>query len=129
MTVSPEIEELVKHAMRVGDYASENEVLLAALRALNERRQTAEMIRRRPSDCVSSLGMQLREIRAQYLAGGGNVLSPEEFDHEMAQRRGDALHIAAAKRAACDEFVTAEKPTKPLFRVAGIQVTTIRPQT
>jgi hypothetical protein len=41
----------------------------------------------------------------------------------------DALHIAAAKHAACDEFVTAEKPTKPLFRVTGIQVTTIRPQT
>ena len=39
----------------------------------------------------------------------------------------DALHIAAAKHAACDEFVTAEKPTKPLFRVTGIQVTTIRP--
>ncbi len=39
----------------------------------------------------------------------------------------DALHIAAAKHAACDDFVTAEKPTKPLFRVTGIQVTTIRP--
>ena len=40
----------------------------------------------------------------------------------------DALHIAAAKHAACDDFVTAEKPTKPLFRVAGIRVTTVRPQ-
>lgn len=39
----------------------------------------------------------------------------------------DALHIAAAKRAGCDEFVTAEKHTKPLFRVAGVQVTSIRP--
>ena len=39
----------------------------------------------------------------------------------------DALHVAAAKRAACDEFVAAEKLTKPLFRVAGIKVTTIRP--
>ena len=39
----------------------------------------------------------------------------------------DAQHIAAAKHAACDDFVTAEKPTKPLFRVTGIQVTTIRP--
>jgi len=39
----------------------------------------------------------------------------------------DALHIAAAKPAMCDEFVTAEKTTKPLFRVAGITVTTIRP--
>lgn len=40
----------------------------------------------------------------------------------------DSLHIAAAKHAACDDFVTAEKPTKPLFRVTGIQVTTIRPR-
>ena len=39
----------------------------------------------------------------------------------------DSLHIAAAKHAACDDFVTAEKPTEPLFRVTGIQVTTIRP--
>lgn len=39
----------------------------------------------------------------------------------------DALHMAAAKRASCDEFVTAEKPTKPLFRVTGIAITTIRP--
>jgi len=39
----------------------------------------------------------------------------------------DALHIASAKHAACEDFVTAEKPTKPLFRVTGIQVTTIRP--
>jgi hypothetical protein len=39
----------------------------------------------------------------------------------------DALHIAAARRAECDEFVTAEKTTKPIFRVAGIIVTSIRP--
>ena len=39
----------------------------------------------------------------------------------------DALHMAAAKQAAYDEFVTAEKSTKPLFRVAGLRVTTIRP--
>ncbi len=41
----------------------------------------------------------------------------------------DALHIAAAKRAECHEFVTAEKSTKPLFRVTGITITTIRPLT
>lgn len=39
----------------------------------------------------------------------------------------DALQIAAAKQAGCDEFVTAEKTTKPLFRVAGITITTVRP--
>jgi hypothetical protein len=89
MTVSPEVEELVKRAMRVGDYASENEVLLAALQALNERRQSHDVRRRKPSDSVSPIGMQLREIRAQYMAGGGDVLSPEQFDREMAQRRGE----------------------------------------
>jgi Spy/CpxP family protein refolding chaperone len=89
MTVSPEVEELVKHAMRVGDFASEDEVLLAALHALDERRQTDPVKRRKPSESVSPLGMQLREIRAHYLAGGGDVLAPEQFDQEMAQRRGE----------------------------------------
>ena len=88
MTVSPEVEELVKRAMRVGHFASEDEVLLAALQALNEQRQTDPVKGRKPSDSVSPLGMQLREIRAQYLAGGGDVLSGEQFDHEMARRRG-----------------------------------------
>ena len=89
MTVSPEVEEFVKHVMRVGDYASENDVLLAALQALDERRQTAEMKRRKRSEPMSLLGMQLREIRAQYLAGGGEVMSPEQFDRELAERRGE----------------------------------------
>ena len=89
MTVSPEVEELVKRAMRVGDFASEDEVLLAALHALNERRPTDPVKRRKPSDSVSPLGMQLREIRAQYLAGGGDVLASEQFDQELAQRRGE----------------------------------------
>lgn len=89
MTVSPEVEELVKRAMRVGDFASENAVLLAALQALNERWQTEPVTRRKPSQSVSPLGMQLREIRAHYLAGGGDVLAPEQCDQEMAQRRGE----------------------------------------
>ena len=49
MTVSPEVEKLVKHAMRVGDFASEDEVLLAALQALSERRQTEAVKRRKPN--------------------------------------------------------------------------------
>lgn len=89
MTVSPEVEELVKYVMRVGDYASENDVLLAALQALNERRQTAEVKRRNRREPISPLGVQLREIRAQYLAGGGEVMSPEQFDRELAERRGE----------------------------------------
>lgn len=89
MTVSPEVEELVKHAMRVGDFASEDEVLRAALQALSERRQMELVKRRKSHDSVSPLGLQLREIRAQYLAGGGEVLALGQFDQELAQRRGE----------------------------------------
>ena len=39
----------------------------------------------------------------------------------------DALHITMAKNARADEFITAEKDTKPFFKVSGIVVTTIRP--
>lgn len=39
----------------------------------------------------------------------------------------DALHVAAAKHAHCNELITSEKPTKPLFRVRGLAVATIRP--
>lgn len=38
----------------------------------------------------------------------------------------DALHVAAAKQARCDELVTTEKTTKPLFRVSGLKINTIR---
>ena len=38
----------------------------------------------------------------------------------------DALHVAAAKKANCQELITAEKPDKPLFRVAGLKITSIR---
>lgn len=34
----------------------------------------------------------------------------------------DALHVAAALLIGADEVVTMEKPTKPIHRVAGIQV-------
>ncbi|MEX2172296.1 MAG: PIN domain-containing protein [Pirellulales bacterium] len=37
----------------------------------------------------------------------------------------DALHVAAAKQANADELVTAELPTKPLFRVQGLRITSI----
>ena len=32
----------------------------------------------------------------------------------------DAIHVAAARRGKCDEFLTTEKPYKPLFRVTDI---------
>lgn len=37
----------------------------------------------------------------------------------------DALHIAAALSLNVEEFITTEKPTKPMFRVSGIQIISI----
>jgi predicted nucleic acid-binding protein len=37
----------------------------------------------------------------------------------------DALHIASALSINCDEFITTEKPNKPLHRVSGIKVISI----
>ena len=37
----------------------------------------------------------------------------------------DALHIAASMMAQADEFITAERPTSPLLRVAGLKIWTI----
>ena len=37
----------------------------------------------------------------------------------------DALHIAAAKFSGSEEFITTERPTKPIFRVTGIVIKTI----
>lgn len=40
----------------------------------------------------------------------------------------DALHVAAAISGGASEFVTTEKPNKPMFRVNGIKVTSIADQ-
>jgi predicted nucleic acid-binding protein len=37
----------------------------------------------------------------------------------------DALHLSAALHAKADEFVTLEKPEKPMFKVKGLQVTSL----
>jgi predicted nucleic acid-binding protein len=37
----------------------------------------------------------------------------------------DALHIAAAKFSGSEEFITTERPTKPIFRVTGIIIKTL----
>ncbi|RUS98595.1 hypothetical protein DSM106972_079810 [Dulcicalothrix desertica PCC 7102] len=37
----------------------------------------------------------------------------------------DALHIAAALSVNASEFVTTEKPTKPMFRVSSIKIVSI----
>ncbi len=34
----------------------------------------------------------------------------------------DAIHVAAAKALGCDEFITAEKPGKPLHKVKNLKV-------
>jgi predicted nucleic acid-binding protein len=51
---------------------------------------------------------------------------------ELARQYGlaavDALHLAAAIRQGADEFITAEKPGKPMFRVRGIAVKSIHTQ-
>ncbi len=48
---------------------------------------------------------------------------------ELARRHGiaamDALHLAAAIRLGAEEFFTAEKPGKPMFRARGIKVKSI----
>jgi predicted nucleic acid-binding protein len=48
---------------------------------------------------------------------------------EQAQQAGlaamDALHIAAAKAGNAAEFITVERPGKPLFRVEGLNVQTL----
>jgi len=41
-------------------------------------------------------------------------------DYDVAPM--DALHVAAAVTADVDEFVTLEKPTKPIYRVSEIRV-------
>jgi predicted nucleic acid-binding protein len=50
--------------------------------------------------------------------------------HTVAEQAGlsamDALHVAAAMRARCEELVTTEKTTKPMFRVGGLSVLSIR---
>jgi predicted nucleic acid-binding protein len=48
---------------------------------------------------------------------------------ELAQKYGlgamDALHLTAAEIVGAKEFVTAEKPTSPIFRVSSIQTRSI----
>lgn len=50
--------------------------------------------------------------------------------HKLARLHGiaamDAVHLATAIDALAEEFITAEKSTKPMFRVQGINVQSIR---
>lgn len=50
--------------------------------------------------------------------------------HHLAENHGiaamDAIHVATALDAGVDEFVTAEKSTKPMFRVNELHMHSIR---
>lgn len=46
----------------------------------------ARGVRRRRA--VSALGLKLRAIRREFLAGGGEILSRDELSKEIAERRG-----------------------------------------
>lgn len=50
--------------------------------------------------------------------------------YDLAEKHGiaamDAIHVATALDASVDEFVTAEKPTKPMFRVTALRMQSIR---
>ena len=50
--------------------------------------------------------------------------------HELAKQYGiaalDAIHVAFALACAADELISAEKPSKPMFRVQDILVRSIR---
>lgn len=50
--------------------------------------------------------------------------------HELAKRHGiaamDAIHLALAISAQADEFVSAERPEKPMFRLTELRVRSIR---
>jgi predicted nucleic acid-binding protein len=38
----------------------------------------------------------------------------------------DAIHVAVARRGKCVELVTTEKPSKPLFRISEMMVTSLQ---
>jgi predicted nucleic acid-binding protein len=38
----------------------------------------------------------------------------------------DALHLAAARLGKCEEVLTNEKPTRPLFRASGIRIISLQ---
>jgi predicted nucleic acid-binding protein len=38
----------------------------------------------------------------------------------------DAVHVAAARRGRCAEFVTTERASKPIFRVPGLRFTSLQ---
>ena len=124
-------------------------VLIAASQGKEDVAKKAFVIFNDPDiDFASSNFVQLETLpKPTYLKKDDEVKFYEEFfskvsawaqiSHTLAQsameeaiKNGlgavDALHIAAAIQCRADEFVTAEKPEKPLFRVSDIPVRSIR---
>ena len=58
-----------------------------------------------------------------------NIEQVIQDGHEIACKYGlaamDALHIAAAILVGAEEFITTEKPTKPMYRVTDIKVVSL----
>ena len=128
----------------------DSSVLIAAARGTNVVAQRALQILDDPSrDFVTSDFVRLEVLpKPLYHRNNREVMFYETFiehaaevvscspslvaeDFEDAATAGlsavDALHVAAARHAGSDELVTSEKGTKPLFRVTGISVSSIRP--
>ena len=86
--------------------------------------------------------------KAQYYKQASEVMFCEEYFRSvhlwvlttphlinLAMRRAsdfgligvDALHIAAAELGGAEEFVTTEKPTRPIFRATTVRVISLHP--
>jgi predicted nucleic acid-binding protein len=70
------------------------------------------------------------EFYETYFAHAHHYISAtEELTQDALREAGanvleamDALHVAAARKASADVFVTIEKPQKPLYRIRELQV-------
>lgn len=54
------------------------------------------------------------------------IVQAAESEARPSASLPSALHVAAAKEAGVQDFITAEKVTSPLFRVTGLSIHSIR---
>lgn len=88
-TLPTEVQAMVEQEMEDGQYSSEEEVLMAAMRAFVGRRKTRKTAEQKTATQRSTLGKRLRAIRRRYVEAGGKLLTVEELDREVAERRGE----------------------------------------
>lgn len=123
-------------------------VLIAAARSSSRVSQTALSILDDPSrEFIASEYLRLEVIpKARFHGSAAELALYEEFflsaalivpfhaDHfplafEHASKYGlaafDALHLTVASATFCEEFVTSERPTSPVFRFPGMTILTI----